>query len=74
MGKTISILAETTGKVWKILCAPGTKVEEGETLMLIESMKMEIPVEAPAAGTLQSWQVSEDDNVQEGDEIAILIV
>ncbi len=73
MAKTISILAETTGKVWKLLCAPGAVVEEGETLMLIESMKMEIPVEAPRAGTLQEWKVGEGDPVQEGDEIAILI-
>lgn len=73
MEKTISILAETTGKVWKLLCEPGTAVEEGDTLMLIESMKMEIPVEAPRAGTLQAWKVAEGDPVQEGDEIAILI-
>ncbi|HEV2756266.1 MAG TPA: biotin/lipoyl-binding carrier protein [Actinomycetota bacterium] len=57
--------------VWKVVAAPGDHVEEGDTICILESMKMEIPVEAPAAGTVASV-VAEGAVVQEGDVIAVI--
>jgi acetyl-CoA carboxylase biotin carboxyl carrier protein len=54
-----------TGKVWKIEVKSGTAVAEGEVLMVLESMKMEIPVEAPRAGTVQTLSVQEGDLIEE---------
>lgn len=61
-----------TGSVWKIEAAPGTKVEEDDVLVVIESMKMEIPVMAPAAGTVKELLVAEDESVDEGQVLVIL--
>jgi acetyl-CoA carboxylase biotin carboxyl carrier protein len=63
--------AQITGNVWKIEKAVGDAVEEGETLIILESMKMEIPVEAPCGGTLAEIRVSEGQSVEEG---AVLVV
>src|ERR1700692_1334599 len=57
-------------KVWKVVAAQGDHVDDGDTLVILESMKMEIPVLAEAAGTLTSLHVAEGDVVQEGDLIA----
>ena len=61
-----SIAAHITGTVWKIEVKPGDSVEEGQTLVIIESMKMEMPVEAPSAGKVESVAVTEGQPVDEG--------
>jgi acetyl-CoA carboxylase biotin carboxyl carrier protein len=64
--------AQITGNVWKIEKAVGDAVEEGETLIILESMKMEIPVEAPCGGTLAEIRVSEGQSVEEGAVLAVI--
>ena len=59
--------AQITGNVWKIEKAVGDRVEEEDVILIIESMKMEIPVEAPKSGTVSEILVSEGDSVAEGD-------
>jgi len=66
------IIAEVAGKVWKIEAQPGTKLAAEDTILVLESMKMEIPVVAPAAGILKELQVKEGDAVAEGQVVAIL--
>jgi len=66
------VTSEMVANVWKIVVEPGARVEEGDTLMVLESMKMEIPVTAPAAGTLVELSVEEGQVVQEGDSLARL--
>ena len=61
-----SVLAHITGTVWKIEVKAGDAVEEGQPLVIIESMKMEMPVESPAAGTVESVTVTEGQPVEEG--------
>jgi biotin carboxyl carrier protein len=58
--------------VWKVVAAEGQQLEAGDTLVILESMKMEIPVLAEEAGTLSKLHVAEGDVVQEGDLIAVL--
>jgi biotin carboxyl carrier protein len=58
--------------VWKVVVAPGDTVAEGDPLVILESMKMEIPVEAPAGGTVREVRVQEGGVVQEGDVIAVV--
>ena len=65
------VRAEMVANVWKIVVAEGDHVEDGDTLAILESMKMEIPVIAEAAGTV-SLKVAEGDVVQEGDLIAVI--
>ncbi len=62
--------SEVTGNVWKILLEPGVQVAEGEVIMILESMKMEIPVESPVAGTLSELRVAEGDQVEEEQIVA----
>jgi acetyl-CoA carboxylase biotin carboxyl carrier protein len=64
--------SEVNGAVWKIQVQPGQKVGAGDTLVLIESMKMEIPVIADEDGTVVSVQVKEGDPVVEGQVIVML--
>ncbi len=66
------IRAEMVANVWKIVAAAGAEVEEGDTLVILESMKMEIPVLTEADGTIAKLAVSEGDVVQEGDLIAVV--
>jgi len=56
--------------VWKVVAAEGAEVSDGDTLVILESMKMEIPVLAEGSGTLVRLHVAEGDLVQEGDVIA----
>jgi biotin carboxyl carrier protein len=58
--------------VWKIVVAEGDTVEDGDTLVILESMKMEIPVLAEDAGTVVGLKVAEGDVIQEGDLIAVI--
>lgn len=60
------IFSEITGSVWKVEVQPGDRVEAGQTLLIVESMKMEIPVESPAAGTVREVLVAESEAVQDG--------
>ena len=68
----IEILAEATGKVWKVEIQAGTKVEADTPLIIIESMKMEIPVSSVDAGTVVELRVKEGDNVEEGRVVAVM--
>lgn len=67
-----NVEAEMVANVWKVLVEPGAQVAEGDTLVILESMKMEIPVEAPAGGTISALNVVEGGVVQEGDIIAVI--
>ena len=69
---TIQIKAEVSGSVWKIITAVGETVEPGGTLMILESMKMEIPVIAEDGGTVQKFTVAETEAVNEGQIVAVL--
>lgn len=64
--------SEVTGTVWKVLVEVGSQVAEEEPLMIVESMKMEIPVEAPCAGTVSELLVNPEDPVEEGQIVAVL--
>lgn len=66
------IRSEVSGTVWQLEVAEGQAVAAGDVLVVIESMKMEIPVEAPAAGTVKILRVAQGDNIAEGDVVAIL--
>jgi len=68
----IEIKSEITGTVWQIKTKPGDRVESGDTLILIESMKMEIPVITEDPGTVKEILVKEKDLVAEGQVVAIL--
>ena len=68
----IEVETEVTGNVWKVLCQVGDRVETEQELVILESMKMEIPVEAPQAGTVKALHVSEGDAVDEGQIILVL--
>ena len=62
----VQIKAELAGNLWKIVVREGQQVQADETLMILESMKMEIPVTAPAGGRVTKIHAREGDNVQEG--------
>jgi len=66
------VVSEVAGSVWKVAAAVGQSVAEGDVLVVIESMKMEIPVEAPRAGTVAELRVREGDPVTEGTIVAVL--
>lgn len=66
------IRAEMVANVWKVVATAGDQVADGDTLVILESMKMEIPVVAESAGTVGQLAVNEGDVVQEGDLIAVI--
>jgi len=66
------VRAEMVANVWKVVVSQGDSVEEGDTLVILESMKMEIPVVTESAGTVTELKVGEGDVVQEGDVIAVI--
>ena len=66
------VRAEMVANVWQVVASEGDSVADGDTLVILESMKMEIPVIAESAGTLTKLAVAEGDVVQEGDLIAII--
>jgi acetyl-CoA carboxylase biotin carboxyl carrier protein len=68
----IEVKADVTGSVWKIIADVGKRLREGDTIMILESMKMEIPVLAEEAGTLLELSVSEGVAVSEGQVVAVL--
>jgi len=69
---THEVVAEMVANVWKVLVSEGDQVSEGDTICILESMKMEIPVEASASGVVSTLQVQEGGVVQEGDVIAVI--
>ena len=66
------VTAHITGTVWKIECTVGQKVSEGDTLVILESMKMEMPVEAAEGGTVKEIRCKEAQAVSEGDVLVVL--
>ncbi|HWH94615.1 MAG TPA: biotin/lipoyl-binding carrier protein [Baekduia sp.] len=66
------IAAHITGTVWKIECKIGDNIEEGDTVVILESMKMEMPVEAEDDGTVSEIRCSEGQSVNEGDVLVVL--
>ncbi|GDY31268.1 biotin/lipoyl-binding carrier protein [Gandjariella thermophila] len=66
------IRAEMVANVWKVVVKAGDVVSDGDTLVILESMKMEIPVLTEANGTVRQVAVNEGDVVQEGDLIAVV--
>jgi len=67
---TMDVKADVTGKVWKIEAAPGDALEEEDPIIILESMKMEIPVSAPTDGKVVEILVEEGDPVKEGQTVA----
>ena len=65
--------AEMVSSVWRVLVQPGAEVAAGDTLVILESMKMEIPVLAERAGTVRELHVVEGEVLQEGDLIATVV-
>jgi acetyl-CoA carboxylase biotin carboxyl carrier protein len=70
--RVAEVRAEMVANVWKVVASEGDAVADGDTLVILESMKMEIPVVAEDSGTLTRLAVAEGDVVQEGDLIAVI--
>ncbi len=70
--KQSKVASEITGKVWKIVAAPGTQLAEDEPILILESMKMEIPVSAPLDCKVVEILVAEGDTVSEGQAVAVI--
>ena len=68
----VSIESEVTGTVWKVLVKVGSQIKQDEPLMIIESMKMEIPVESTCDGVVSELCVAEEDPIEEGQVVALV--
>ena len=68
----MDVPAHITGTVWKIEVTQGQQVNAGDTLVILESMKMEMPVEAPEGGTVKEIRCKETQAVNEGDVLVVL--
>ncbi|AVQ99161.1 acetyl-CoA carboxylase biotin carboxyl carrier protein subunit [Oceanobacillus sp. M65] len=68
----MELKASMAGSVWKIIVAQGETVNEGQDVIILESMKMEIPIPAEKSGTLAKLNVAEGDFVNEGDVLAVI--
>ena len=68
----IEVTSEVTGNVWKVQARVGDVLAEEDVIMILESMKMEIPIEAPVAGKLVGLSVAEEDGVDEDQVVAII--
>jgi acetyl-CoA carboxylase biotin carboxyl carrier protein len=68
----MDVPAHITGTVWKVEVSVGQKVAAGDVLVILESMKMEMPVEAPEAGTVKEIRCSPSQPVNEGDVLVVL--
>ena len=66
----IDVKTEITGNVWKVLVKDGDSVEEDQPIVILESMKMEIPVSAPESGTIAEMMVEPEDIIKEGEIVA----
>ncbi len=69
---SIQVEAQIAGNVWKIEKAVGAELAEEDVILIIESMKMEIPVEAPCSGRLSEIRVAEGDSIEEGTVLAVI--
>jgi len=69
---SVMVKSEITGKIWKVEASVGQSVSQDDQLVVIESMKMEIPVLAPAAGVVREIRVAEGEEVKEGQIVAVL--
>ena len=67
-----NVEAHITGTVWKIEVKVGDTVEEGDSVVILESMKMEMPVEAPTSGKIKEIRCKEGQAVAEGEVLAVL--
>jgi biotin carboxyl carrier protein len=67
-----AVRTEVAGSVWKVEVSVGQAVAAGDALVIVESMKMEIPVEAPAGGTVTEIRVAEGDRIDEGAIVVVL--
>jgi acetyl-CoA carboxylase biotin carboxyl carrier protein len=72
IGSLPDVEAHITGTVWKIEVAVGDNVDEGDTVVILESMKMEMPVEAEDPGVVREIRVEEGQSVSEGDTLVVL--
>ena len=70
----IEVKSEITGTVWQVKASAGDKVDAGDVLVVIESMKMEIPVLSPKAGTIKEIRVNEGEAIGEGQLVAVIDV
>ena len=68
----IELASPVTGSIWKLVCGVGDAVAEGQTLVIVESMKMEFPIEAPRAAVVAAIKVAEGDHVKSGDPVLSL--
>jgi acetyl-CoA carboxylase biotin carboxyl carrier protein len=68
----VEVKSEITGTMWKVIAQPGDRVEPGDTLAIVESMKMEIPVITEDGGTVREIRVKEKEPVSEGQVVAVL--
>ena len=66
------VRAEMVANVWKVVTAEGEEVSDGSTLVILESMKMEMPIEAPDAGTVKEVRCQPAQAVNEGDVLVVL--
>ena len=69
---SIEINSQTPGNVWKIVLNPGDKVKEGDKIMILEAMKMEIDIAAPQDGVIKSINVNVNDSVHDGQLLATM--
>ena len=70
--KRVDVRAETDANVWQVRCAVGDRVAAGQEVVILEAMKMEIPVEAPRAGVVREIRVAEGAAVKDGDVVAVI--
>ena len=68
----MKIIAPMSGNVWKVLVAIGGTVQEGDEVVILESMKMEIPIHAEGSGSVKEVKVAEGDFIQEGETVVEL--
>ena len=69
-----SLLSEISGRVWQMLKSPGDAVAAGEPVLIVEAMKMEIPIAPEQAATVRELRIAEGDEIEEGQVVAILEV
>lgn len=69
---SIEINSPMTGSVWKVLVTVGQEVEEDQEVVILESMKMEIPIMAPEEGVIKEVHIAEGDSVSEGDVVIVM--
>jgi acetyl-CoA carboxylase biotin carboxyl carrier protein len=66
------VYADITGTIWKVVAQAGERVEAEQTILIVESMKMEVPVVSPVKGVLSALLVKEGQQIEEGQELAVI--